>query len=110
MWKTEKNKKHLLELKLSTCKCLKPFDIHFTLTEDKEMQQISTFKTQNSLIFCLKNYWNYWSNMKIVQLSVIFYPLIDGQIVATLKYRLSVRNFMTLLTPRDMSATDRRHY
>lgn len=108
--KLKKTKKHLLELKISTCKCLKPFDIHFTLTEDKEMQQISTFKTQNSLIFCLKNYWNYWSNMKIVQLSVIFYPLIDGQIVATLKYRLSIRNFMTLLTPRDMSATDRRHY
>lgn len=49
-----KNWKHLLELTISTCKCLKPFDIHFTLTEDKEMQQISTFKTRNSHILCLE--------------------------------------------------------
>lgn len=54
MWKTEKNKKHLLELKISTCKCLKPFDIHFTLTEDKEKCSTFPHLKQNFQIFARK--------------------------------------------------------
>lgn len=84
---------------VSTCKCLKPFSNYFPLTEDWEMLQISTFKTQNSQMLA-------WKLKQIVQLSFIFYLLIDEQIVATLKYRLSVRSFIdwVTLTPRDMSA------